>query len=187
MNKVIHRELGKKMKFDHSKNCYFPNQESVLKNETHKFQWDFDVQTDHVISARRPDFMIINQKKRICRIVNFAVTAIHTVKLKESEYIKLDEWRPSKLECNPYIRYPEKRETFPCSKLEHVLPKQNIPNPDIRDLFSGPDNYLISGLHCTTILRSARILRRVLEIWEDLLLSLHCSTYPWSLPYNAEY
>ena len=28
------------------------------------------------------------------------------------------------------------------------LPKQNRPNPDIWDLFSGPDDSLISGLHC---------------------------------------
>ena len=31
------------------------NPESVLENETHKILWDFVIETDHLISARRPD------------------------------------------------------------------------------------------------------------------------------------
>ena len=48
---------------------------------THKLLWDFDIQTDHLISARRPDHIIINKKKkkkkkekeRTFRIVDFGV------------------------------------------------------------------------------------------------------------------
>ena len=61
---------------------------------THKLLWDFDIQPDHLISAKRPDLMIINKKKRICKIVDFAVLADHRIKLKKSEkkdkYLKLD-------------------------------------------------------------------------------------------------
>ena len=35
----------------------------VLENDTHKLLWDFDIHTDHLISARRPDLIIINKKK----------------------------------------------------------------------------------------------------------------------------
>ena len=40
-----------------------------------------------LISARRPDLMIINKKKKrkICKVVDFAVPADHRIKLKESE------------------------------------------------------------------------------------------------------
>ena len=38
---------------------------------------------DHQISARPPDFIIINQKK--CKIVDFAVQTDHRIKLKECE------------------------------------------------------------------------------------------------------
>ena len=31
------------------------NPESVLENETHKLPRDFELQTDHLITARRPD------------------------------------------------------------------------------------------------------------------------------------
>ena len=40
------------------------NPAPVLENDTHKLLWDFDIQTDHLISARRPDLMIINKKKK---------------------------------------------------------------------------------------------------------------------------
>ena len=36
------------------------NTESVLKNETYKPFWDFEIQTDQLISARRPDLVIVN-------------------------------------------------------------------------------------------------------------------------------
>ena len=70
------------------------NPKSVLENETHKLVWDFDIQTDRLIMARRPDQVIINKNpppkkpqktKRTCRIVDLAVPADYRVELKESE------------------------------------------------------------------------------------------------------
>ena len=40
------------------------NPASILENDTHKLQWDFDIHTDHLITARRPDIIIINKKKK---------------------------------------------------------------------------------------------------------------------------
>ena len=40
------------------------NPVSVQENDTHKLLWDFDKQTDHLISARKPDLMIIKKKKK---------------------------------------------------------------------------------------------------------------------------
>ena len=63
------------------------NPAAFLENDTHKLLLDFDIQTDHLISARRPDFIVIYKKKRkrICKIVDFAVPANYKIKLKESE------------------------------------------------------------------------------------------------------
>ena len=57
----------------------------VLENDTHKLLRDFDIHTNPLISARRPDLIIINKKKRICKIVNVVVPADHRIKLKECE------------------------------------------------------------------------------------------------------
>ena len=60
----------------------------VLENDTHKLLWDFDIQTDYLISARRPNLIIINnnnkKKKRTSKIVEFAVPADHRIKFKEN-------------------------------------------------------------------------------------------------------
>ena len=51
-----------------------------------KILCDSEIQTHHLISARRPDLAIVNKnKKRTCRIVDFAVPADHRVKPKEIE------------------------------------------------------------------------------------------------------
>ena len=58
------------------------NPPSAKRNETHKLLWDFDIQTDHLISTRRSDLIIINNNNSI---VDFDVPANHRVKLKESK------------------------------------------------------------------------------------------------------
>ena len=59
----------------------------VLENDTHKLLWDFDIRKDYLNSARRLDLIIINKKKKkkICKILDFAVPADHRIKLKECE------------------------------------------------------------------------------------------------------
>ena len=41
------------------------NPASVLEDDTHKLLWDFDTQTDHLISATRPDNIIIHKKDNL--------------------------------------------------------------------------------------------------------------------------
>ena len=68
------------------------NLESVLKNETHKHElvWDFEIQTDRLLSVRRLNLIVVHKekkkkRKRTCQIVDFAVLADHKEKLEESE------------------------------------------------------------------------------------------------------
>ena len=90
MGNVIYWEMCKKFKFDHTNKWYMHNPASVLENATHKLLWDFNIQMDPLIPARRPDIIIINKKKkkkkkkkeRTCKIVDFAVPADHRIKLK---------------------------------------------------------------------------------------------------------
>ena len=77
--------MCKKFKFDHANEWYIHDPAPVLENDTHKLLWDFDVQMDDLISARRPDLIIISKEKKICKIVDFTVPADHRIKLKECE------------------------------------------------------------------------------------------------------
>ena len=74
MDKYIHWELGKKLKFDHVRKWFLLNPESFLENETYKLSWDCEIQTDHLISFRQLEFITINKKERTCRIVDFTVS-----------------------------------------------------------------------------------------------------------------
>ena len=69
MGKVIPCEVRKQFKFDNTNKGYMQNPESVLENETHNILWDFEIQTDHLVSARLPDVVIVKKKKkeRTCR------------------------------------------------------------------------------------------------------------------------
>ena len=103
VGKVIHWELCKKLKFDHTNKWYMHNLETVLENETHKLFLDFDIQTDYLISARRPDLIIINKKERTCKIVDFAIPTVHKVKLKECE--KRDKYLALARELKKTVEY----------------------------------------------------------------------------------
>ena len=62
------------------------NPAPVIENDIHKLLFDCDIHTDHLISARRLDLIIINKKKkkkRSFKTVNFAVPADNRIKLKE--------------------------------------------------------------------------------------------------------
>ena len=50
--------------------------------------WYFEIQTDHLIPARKSDKVIINEKKkkkRTCCVVDFAILADLSVMTKEKE------------------------------------------------------------------------------------------------------
>ena len=77
--------MCKKLKFEYTNKWYLHNPAPVLENDAYKLLWDFGIHTDHLISTRRPDLIIIDKKKRTCKIVDFAVPADHRIKLKECE------------------------------------------------------------------------------------------------------
>ena len=47
----------------------------ALENGKRKLLRDFDIHTDHLISAKGPDLIIIKKKKKTRQIVDFAVPA----------------------------------------------------------------------------------------------------------------
>ena len=96
MGKVLHWELCQEFKLVCTNKLYMHNQASVLKNEMHQLLWDFEIQTDRQISARRPELVIINKKKRTCRID-------HRVKSKEIE--KKDKYLDLARELNKTVEH----------------------------------------------------------------------------------
>ena len=50
--------------------------------------WDFSIQTDHVIEARRPDLVVVDKKERSCKIIDFAVPRDSRIEEKEKDKIE---------------------------------------------------------------------------------------------------
>ena len=127
----------------------------VLENNTHKFLWDFDIHTDHLISARRPDPIIINKKKRTYKIVDFAVPADHRIKLKEHE--KRDKYLD-------LVRELKKLWNMQVTIIPIVIGAFGTVT---KGLLKGLEDLEVGGrveiIQNTTLLKTARILRRVLE------------------------
>ena len=64
VGKVIHWKMCKKFKFYQADKWYLHNPAPVIEDGTHKLLRDFDIQTDHLISTRRQDLIIINKKRK---------------------------------------------------------------------------------------------------------------------------
>ena len=129
----------------------------VLENNTHKLLWDFNIHTDHLISARRPDLIMINKKikKRICKIVDFAVSADHRIKLKECE--KKDK----------YLDLARELKKLWNMKVTIVPIVIGAFGTITKGLLKGLEDLEVGGwvetIQMTALLRTARILLRVLE------------------------
>ena len=155
--------MCKKFKFDHDNKWYMHNPATVLENDTHKLLWDFDIQTDHLISARRQDLIIINKKKKkkICKIVDFAVPADHRIKLKECEK------RDKNIDL---ARQLKKLWNMKVTIISIVI---GVFGTVTKGLLKGLEDLEVGGrgetIQTTALLKTPRILRRVQETLGDLL------------------
>ena len=155
VGKEILWEMCRKFKFGHANKWYMHNPAPVIENDTHKLLWDFDIQMDHLISTRRPDLKIINKKKKICTIVDFAVPADHRTKLKE--YEKRDK----------YLDLARELKKLWSMKVTIIPIVVGAFGTVTKGLLKGLEDLEVGGrvkiIQTTALLTMARILRRVLE------------------------
>ena len=85
LGKMVHWKLARKCNFEAGDKWYEHEPESVLENEDYKILWDFSIQTDHVIEARRPDLVLIDKKETSCKIIDFAVPGDSRIEDKERD------------------------------------------------------------------------------------------------------
>ena len=148
------------------------NPAPVLENDLHKLLWDFSIKTDHLIPARRPDLIIISKKNRNFKIVDFAVPADHRINLKESE--KKDKYLD-------LARELKKQWNMKVTIVPIVIGALGtITKGLLKGLEDLEVGRRVETIQTTALLRTARILRWVLETWGDLLsLKLQWKTISW--------
>ena len=87
IGRKIHWEVCRKYGLDTKDRWYEHEPQSVCENEEYKILWDFSIETDHVIEARRPDMITVEKKNNKCQIIDFAVPFDTRVDEKEKEKI----------------------------------------------------------------------------------------------------
>ena len=85
MGKIVHWKLARQCNFEARDKWYEYDPES----EDYKILWDFSIQTDHIIEARRPDLVVVDKKERICKIIDFAVPGDSRVEEKGKDNRKI--------------------------------------------------------------------------------------------------
>ena len=138
------------------------NPEPVLENETHKLLRGFVQQMEHLISAKRPDLIIINKQK------------------KKKENLQNSELCCPSWPQNKIGKKSEKKDNY----LDLVKELKKLWNVKVttvvgalgtvtKGFIKGLELLKIKGrvetIQTTALLRSARILRRVQETWGNLL------------------
>ena len=112
--------------------------QNVFKKMRHKILWDFDIQMHHLIPARRP-----------YHLIDFAFPADYRVKMKESK--KLYKYLDLARELKKNVEYEGD------SAYETVLKSLGIKMEELKI------RRKIKIIKTTALLKSVRILRRVLE------------------------
>ena len=118
-----------------------------------------------LITESRPE----DQKKKICKIVDFAVPADHRIKLKECE--KRDK----------YLELAKELKKIWNMKVTIIPIVIGAFDTVTKGLLKGLEDLEVGDrgetIQTTALLKTARILRRVLETWGDLLsLNLQWNT-----------
>ena len=139
-----------------SERWYEHQPETVTDNDSCKLLWDFSIQTDYVIQARRPDVILIDKEKKECKIIDFAIPYDSRVNAKEME--KIEKYQVLTREVQKLWNMRTKVIPIVIGALG-TTPKKVSKRLD--DLGIGTR---IVELQKTVIIYSARILHKVLEI-----------------------
>ena len=117
--------------------------------------WDFSIQTDHVIEARRPDLVVVDKKERNCKIIDFAVPGDSRI---EEEKDKIEKYQDLGRELQKIWNVKVKIIPLVVGSLG-AIPKQFGNRLKQIGIAVGT-----AQVQKTVLLGTARILRKVLEI-----------------------
>ena len=155
--RVVHWEICKQFGIPTSQQWYRhrPEDQKVTENTKAKILWDFNIQTDNVITHRRPDIVVINKQKKETIIIDVAVPADIRVEKKEVE--KIEKYTDLKVELQRVWRTKVKIVPVVIGALGTVSKRHH------KHLQAAEIGNTERRLQKATILGTAHILRRVLD------------------------
>ena len=155
--KRLHWDLCKKNGLKCNEKWYEHEPASVVENDDIKLLWDFNIQCDNMIEARRPDIVVLHKKEKKCLIVVVAVPG--NCRSNEKEKEKIDKYQDLRREVSRLWQ----------QKKVHVVPivigvLGSISKNFIDFLYQLEINKNMGELQIAALLGTARILKKVLEL-----------------------
>ncbi|KAJ8029456.1 hypothetical protein HOLleu_28849 [Holothuria leucospilota] len=130
--------------------------ETVNETDRVKILWDFEVRTDKVITARRPDIIVVDKQEKTAKIIDVAIPLDKNIRGKEAE--KTQKYQDLKLEIQKL--WDVKAEVIPI-----VIGALGAVSTSLEGhLQRAPGEHDMRKLMKQAILGSAHILRRVLDL-----------------------
>ena len=83
--KYIQWLLAEKYGFERATDWYEQGPEGVMESQDFKVLWDFMIQCDRLIQARRPDIFVVDKKKKEVKLIDIAIPGDSRLKDKEQE------------------------------------------------------------------------------------------------------
>ena len=94
--KFIHWSPCTKFGLDHCECSWNHCPPSVVENDKVKLLWDFNIWTDKVISAHRPDIVVINKLDNTAQLIDVSIPADCHIVSKENE--KIEKYQDLRIE-----------------------------------------------------------------------------------------
>ena len=88
VGRYVHWKLCKTLGFNRASLWYEHKTENVDENKNLKIPWDFTIQCDHIVEARRPDTVVVDKVKKETMIIDVAIPRDTRVCDKEQEKIE---------------------------------------------------------------------------------------------------
>ena len=152
----VHWDVCKKYGIEVNDKWYQHEPGPVIENDRCKILWNFVVQTDHFIQARRPDMMVIDKERNKAQVIDFAIPYDSRVDNKEIE--KIEKYQD-------LVRELKKLWDMKVVVIPIVLGALGTTPKTLR---KGMEDVgietRVGELQKTVILHTARILRKVLEV-----------------------
>ena len=157
--KILHHGICKQHNIQTAERTWMHQPEAVTETEEVKILWDFEIRTDRIITARRPDIVVIDKATRTATIIDVAVPNDHNIKAKEQE--KVEKYQDLRLEIQRL--WNVKAQVVPV-----VIGALGSTTSDLpKHLEKIPGRHRPAALVKAALLGSSHILRKTLDLPES--------------------
>ena len=156
---IVHRSICQSFQLPVHSKRWLHKPDTVCQNEDAKILWDMDIQTDRVIPARRPDIIVMDQKRREAVIIDIAEPSDR--KCQEREQDKIEKYQDLRLEI-------QKLWNVKATVVPVVIGALGSHSPHLSQYLEKiPGCHDIAKLVRAALLGSAHILRKTLNLPEN--------------------